>query len=182
MKTTQWISAIFIALFPMVCQAADDVTATTPQDYVTLHNLAYDIKSTTWKDSMQRLSKVGDAFTLEYLKKLEAQKPQPDKAALLKDTLLAIQQRVAKEDRSAVVKLIEIRLERAAWADLRCDPLETTLVPWTIVFLQKSLNTPGVVVELERIQSHYEPSNKEKTPFGATQARVRAFAARILGK
>jgi hypothetical protein len=56
-------------------------------------------------------------------------------------------------------------LERAAWSDLSCNELESSLVPWTLAIMKKRANRREVVAELKRIESHYIPSVELKTFF-----------------
>jgi hypothetical protein len=119
---------------------------------------------------------------LQHLKPLDAPELDPAQQELLKQTRDAISQRVAKEDARTFTKLIKIRLERAAWADLGCNPLEGTLVPWTRQLIRQHLDTPGVVAELERIQTGYVSAVEPKTLYSSMQVRVRQYAKQLLVK
>ena len=147
-----------------------------------MHNLASNSKDPKWADSMRHLAKVGDAFTSEHLKTVDMQKLDPIQAQILKKTLSATADRVTKEDAKEFTRLIEIRLERAAWVDLGCNSLEGTLVPWTLKFLRQHLDAPGVDAELKRIQSDYVPKDEQKTLYGPMQERVRRYVGQLLSK
>jgi len=147
-----------------------------------LHLLASNPKNPKWADAIRQLAAAGDGFTLQHLKPLDAPELDPAQQELLKQTRDAISQRVAKEDARTFTKLIEIRLERAAWADLGCNPLEGTLVPWTRQLIRQHLDTPGVVAELERIQTGYVSTSEPKTLYSSMQDRVRQYAKQLLVK
>jgi uncharacterized protein YndB with AHSA1/START domain len=97
-------------------------------------------------------------------------------------TLSAVTARIAKQDEKNFRSRIVTYLERAAYVDLRCDPLEMTLVRWATKHVAAHLNSPGVAEELEKIKTSYVPASTDKTLFGSMQDRVRLYAAQILDK
>ena len=134
---------------------------------------------------MELLAKTGDAFTLEHLKKADMkmsgmQLTDPCRDYVLKATQSAIENTIKKEDSKIFTKLIEMRLERAAWADLNGNPLKVPLVPWTLKILHEHLEAPGVKAELQRIQSDYEPKDEKGAPDISTRDRVRDYTIQIL--
>jgi len=119
---------------------------------------------------------------VQHLEALDTKALNTPQKEILKSALTALHQRAADEDDLTFSKSIQLRLERAAWADLSCNPLETKLVPWTLDTIRKRLSDPGVVEELKRIESHYVPSMELKTLFSSMRERVPAYAKRILAK
>ena len=75
---------------------------------------------------------------------------------------------------------MQTRLERAAFADLMCHPLESQLPSWTLQKIRAQSSNPLVLKELERIRDSYVPSQSPETLFGSMQTRVRNYAQRIL--
>lgn len=111
---------------------------------------------------------------------MDALKLDPVEAETLKVALSATRERVGKEDLQTFTKLIQVRLERAAWADLSCNELEHSLVPWTLGLMKKRVDRREVAAELKRIESHYVPSVELKTFFSTMRERVPSYATRIL--
>src|SRR5882724_11811535 len=171
MRTAHILPVIMFAVG--VCPAWAGQTAETlsPKDYSELHIVASNWKDPKWADAMHKLARVGDAFTVDYLKPLQAQNLDPAQTKILNETLSAARDRVTKEDVQAFAALIQIRLERAAWADLMCNKLEGPLVSWTMRSMRERLNSPEVVARLKVIQSHYVPSAEAKTLFGSMEQR-----------
>jgi len=180
MRTAHIIPSIMVAM--RVCTGlADEATnSLSPKEYSELHIAASDSKDPKWADAMRKLAQVGDAFTVDYLKPLQAQKLDPGQTEILNKTLSAARDRVTKEDVQAFAALIQVRLERAAWADLMCNKLEGALVSWTMRSMRERLNSPEVVARLKAIQSHYVPSAEAKTLFGSMEQRVPSYVARLL--
>jgi hypothetical protein len=180
MKTMNAILIVMLVFMSCACRADDTLQSLPPKEYSHLHIVASKPKDPEWAEAMGRLAKVGDAFTLEHLKLLDTEKLDPAEKEILKATLSATRERVAEEDLQTFTKLIQIRFERAAWADLGCNPLEGTLVPWTLGFIKKRVDRPEVMAELKRIESHYVPSVEMKTMFSTMGQRVPSYATRIL--
>jgi len=181
MKTAHAISIAMFALMSCTGWADQATNSLSPKEYLDLHIAASDLKNSKWADSMRTLAKVGDAFTLEHLKSLGAQPLDAGQVEILNQTLSATRERVAKEDVQTFTSLIQVRLERAAWADLMCNKLEGPLVSWTLKNMGEHLGSPEVVAELKRIQSRYVPSVEAKTLFSSIQQRVPSYATRVLG-
>ena len=176
-------SIVILLLFVMCCEAADESKPLAPNDYLKFHIQASNPQAAEWPGAMAQLSKNGDAFTVWQFNSLSASKQlSSEQSKILKDALEVINQRVAKEDDKVFSARIVGILERAAWADLQCNPLEGTLVPWTAKYVQEHLKSPGVTAELERIKTGYVPAGSETALFGSIQDRVRQYAARILVK
>ncbi|HZL99766.1 MAG TPA: hypothetical protein VFD43_05885, partial [Planctomycetota bacterium] len=73
-------------------------------------------------------------------------------------------------------------LERAAWADMHCDPCELTLVPWATKSLADVAADAGVRATLEALRDGYEPAADlaPSSQWGSFSERVRGYAAKIL--
>ena len=161
----------------VVVGAADLPDASpTPREYLTLIHESGAPAEPSWRAAMDKLAKHGDAFAAEQLKALPNAKLDAEALAIVKNTIAAIQKRTAAENDEAFVKGIRPRLERAALADLGCDPLEGTLVPWALKSIKDNIKRPGVAEELKRIESSYVPADNSES----TQARVRAYAKQIM--
>src|SRR5262245_36428729 len=121
MKTPHIILLAILLVASCVCHG-EDAPSLPPNDYSILHISASNPRDPKWAESLQRLAVVGDDFTLEYLKVLDPKKLDPRQALILSTTLSATRERLAKENAQAFSKSIQTRLERAAWADLSCNP------------------------------------------------------------
>jgi hypothetical protein len=182
MKIAQLIFAAAMAMLPCICSAENDKKPLTPKEYAELHNAISDEKDfAKWLPSVFQLAKDGDAYSMEHYKVLITQLDgcYYDQ---LHNALVEIEDRVKKEDTKAFTQLIEARLERAAYVDLRCDPLEMTLTPWTLKVLGEHLEQPGVKAELTRILSDYSPKDEKNEVDTTTRDRVRAYVKRLLEK
>jgi len=153
-------------------------TTATAQEYVTLHHHAMAPGDNRWKTAMTKLANVGDGFTVQFLRGLDKSKLSPEDLALLTSTVETVSKRVSIQDADDVAAAIQSRFERAATADLQCDPLEGQLVPWAGDSIRPYLGEPVVRHELERIRDHYESG--EELVFGSFKSRVRGYAARLL--
>jgi WD40 repeat protein len=150
----------------------------TPQEYLTLHHLAMASGDDRWKKAVAQLADVGDGFTLQLLHGLDKSKLSPEDTTLLANTVKAVSNRVSSQDAAQVVTAIQTRLERAATADLQCDPLEERLVPWVRNSIRRDGDDPAVQQELKRICDHYESG--QELAFGSLKGRVRGYAASLL--
>jgi hypothetical protein len=182
MKKTQLILGTAIAMLTSICSAENNYSPLSPKEYAKLHNQVSHPKDPDWAEAMKHLAKDGDAFTVEHLKTVKTEELDPTQSKMMKETLTATADIVAKEDAKAFTKLIEIRLERAAIVDANCDPLEMTLVLWTHKIIRQHLDEPGVTAELKRIQSDYVPKDNEPTSYSSMQKRVRSYAGQLLSK
>src|SRR5262249_45191630 len=89
-------------------------------------------------------------------------------------------QRVTQEDLKTFTRLIQLRLERAAWADLSCNPMEGALVPWTLRLIEQRTDQAEVIDRLRQIESHYVPAIELTTLFSTMRERVPSYARQIL--
>lgn len=152
----------------------------TPEAYVHLHDAARDPADPGWSDAMTRLEGRGDRFTLSLLDELEDAELAPDARATLERTRAAIAGRAPEESAASVLATLRPRLERAAWADVQCDPLEDRLAAWTLASVLAQADDPAVRAALETLRTDYEPSVEVRTVFSSLSSRVRDYAERLL--
>jgi hypothetical protein len=91
----------------------------------------------------------------------------------------AVRERVEDLDDERFAGEIVALLERAAWADLKCDPYETELRAWTKETVAMRHDGPAVRAELERIEREYAATGQDAVGFGTLTARVRRYAREI---
>lgn len=153
-----------------------------PAEYLRLHNLAADPRQPRWSDALRGLVEAGDGYTLERLRALHRAGLGASQGAELDATIAALAARLPDPRVPPSAAEIQARLERAAWADLRCDRCELTLVPWATKSLADVAADPGVRATLERLRDHYEPAPgfEPDSPWGQLSDRVRKFAGQIL--
>jgi len=84
MKTTHAISITILLWLSCACRADDTLDSLLPKDYADLHIVASNPKDPRWPASMRRLTQVGDGFTLEHLKMLDAQNLDSAEKEILK--------------------------------------------------------------------------------------------------
>lgn len=161
----------------------------TPQVWARLHRTALQPGSPEWRASILKLQTVGDGFTLEHFKRIKIEKLNEDDRELLQSSLAMIDERVAREDEQTSAELVLPRLERAAYCDLTCNPLETVLVQWTLTKLRSQAHLTQVRAKLEEIGASYKPEiesdHSDVEPdamFGAMSERVPLYVSRVLGQ
>ena len=98
-----------LVLMSCACRADDALESLLPKDYSDLHLVASNPKDPKWAESMRRFAKVGDAFTLEHLEVLNLQSLDHAEKEILKATLSATRERVAKEDLQSFTNLVQDR-------------------------------------------------------------------------
>jgi hypothetical protein len=158
-----------------------------PMVYATLLNLADDPAHPAWKAAVSRLGDIGDGFAIEHLSR--PRDLPATEAAVLKSTISRIAERVKDESRLlagdegqyvATARLIvRKRLEATAYVDLACDPLEASLVPWTIrMTREQAQEGPAVRAVLAEIRDGKVKPDAARS--GALNDRVKAFAVTIL--
>jgi len=153
-----------------------------PAEYLRLHNLATTPRDPAWAQALGELVAVGDAYTLLRLRSLDRAALTETQAATLDATIAAIAAGPAARSDPPTAAEIQARLERAAWADLRCDRCEQTLVPWATQSLADVADDPDVRATLERLRDSYEPAPgfEPDSPWGHLSDRVRSYAGQIL--
>ena len=152
-----------------------------PRVYARLHHLALTPAHPVWRATVSRLGDLGDGFTLKHLRDLDRQRLKPDQVHFLNVQRNRIRARIQAVKPKYLHWGVPQRLERAAWVDLMCDPLESSLVSWTLQTLRQDSNTPSVRKRLETLRKSYVPrGDLGRTTFGSLQSRVRSYARRIL--
>jgi hypothetical protein len=157
-------------------------TPIAPADYLRLHNLAADPRDPGWQNALRELAIVGDDYTLGELRALSRSALTSSQAAALDETIAALAAKSAAASGPPTATEVQARLERAAWADLRCDRCESTLVPWATKSISQFAGDPSVRATLERIRDGYEPSAglEPSSRWGSLSDRVRGYARTIL--
>jgi len=163
---------------PATTSAAPDISTL---EYFRLHNAVTRPASPDWTDAIDSLSITGDAFTLVHLKSIDRAKLSPEQQTQLDGTLAAIAARTPEPTAAALVPELETRLEHAAWADRRCDPLEGTIVPWVGESIAPFAAAPEVRAELERLRDGYESPETDAHMQKLITERVRFYATNLLG-
>ncbi|HEY3964514.1 MAG TPA: hypothetical protein VGM05_08205 [Planctomycetaceae bacterium] len=161
----------------------------TPQAWARLHRIALHPDSPEWKEAIQALQSAGDGFTVEHLKRIKTDNMSVEDRDLLRSSLAAINERVSDEDEQKAADLVLPRLERAAYCDLTCNPLETVLVQWTLSKLRSQAHLAKVRARLEEIGANYRPDveidHSDVEPdavYGAMSERVPVYVSRVLGQ
>jgi hypothetical protein len=173
--------------------SADDA-ALGPAEYLRLHDALDQTAAPAWPATLQRLGAMGDGFTLERLAALDRSRLDAAARGALDAATATLSARLPPDSPDALAAALEARFERAAMADLVCDPLESTLVPWVRRGAAAGASAPRVRAELERLASAYvAPEAGElgsivsswytvapETFAPMLQARVRDYARRAL--
>jgi hypothetical protein len=167
-----------VAVAPAAAAPASDESP--PEEYLRLHLALLSPSDPTWPATMERLHAVGDGFTLVQLDIVAARDLDADQRVLVDNLRAAVHAREPAETAEALPARILPRLERAALADLKCDPLEVSLTPWVLASIQAHANDSRVRAELERIRDNYRPSTEVRTMFATLSDRVVAYATQLL--
>jgi hypothetical protein len=151
-----------------------------PAIYARLHNLAVQPSDPAWKAAVSRLGDIGDAFTLRHLEAL-TEKCSAQERGFIEKEIARVRERVESQRAYGAIGVdVQTMLERAAWVDLQCDSLESTLVRWTLETIHRHAKAPEVREKLAKIREEYVPRWKGKTLFGTLEDRVRNYAGLIL--
>lgn len=151
-----------------------------PADYLALNNQLGLPGFPGWSAAVETLMSDGDAFTLEQLRSLNRANYGAEKLAQLDRLQATIVARTPEESSASLLPVLTLRLERAAWADLRCDQLERTLVPWTLKSVAAFAAAPDVRAELEALRDGYACAGGDPQTQAMMTARVRDYATRLL--
>jgi hypothetical protein len=153
-----------------------------PQIYALLHHISVDPKHPAWNVAMSRLGDLGNGFTLEHLKSLKPETLSAADQHFFEQQLKRIRERTATEDAPRIAAQLRVLFERAAWVDTHCDPLEQTLVNWTLKHVRAQVNDIKVQQALQQLKSYVEPPEmqKESGGFAGFQDRVRRYANDVL--
>jgi len=152
-----------------------------PAEWVALHLAAVSAPgSRNWQEAVLKLQQVGDGISVEYLRRIKVSQLKEDDQRILQETIAAIERRLKDEDDATAVALLQTRLERAAYADLTCNPLEGTLVPWTLKYVGARANHPPVRARLEQLRANYDPDETAETESSWMTARVQVYITRLL--
>jgi hypothetical protein len=177
LESNQVRSAAFLALS---YRAIDQ-----PRAWALLHTVARSPGHPAWETSLTRLADLGDGFSLEWL---EGVTPQSlDQMAVLDREKVRLRRRLAARDEVQESAGLRVMLERTAWVDLSCHPLESPRGRWMHAWLARRAAREPVHSELERILADYagDPSldtkNEINTSLRASLAgRVRAYVRAAL--
>lgn len=168
---------------PSNATVAAPVQAAPPlpmKDYFALYDVAMKPRDAGWSAAIVSLAVHGDGFTLQHLKTLDASKLTEEQRTTLDSALSALAARTSQETVAAQVPSLRGRIERAAWADLRCVSVEGTIVPWTGESIRAIAADPQVRAELERLRDGYESAETETYTKAAMTQRVRGYCAKVL--
>lgn len=153
-----------------------------PRPWILLHDVAEDVLDPSWENALERLSEIGNGYTMQRLHLLRPGLSDPRRVERLDETLKAIAERDLDLDADRVSTRIRIQLERAAWADLACHPSEGQLVGWTLAHLKTWTHEPVVRSKLSMLASDYEPrpSSEDRLTLAPPTERVRSYARELL--
>jgi len=149
--------------------------------YVELHTLALDPAHHLWRGALSRLSEIGNHFTLKHFENVPRAGLDDAQLAALEGTEAAIRERVP-EPFIRTAENVRQLLERAAWVDLKCHPLEASLPQWTFQRLRTDRKNPQTAAILNGLRT-YESGplvQHVRTP-GDLEKRVRSYVSRIFG-
>jgi len=148
--------------------------------YAALHHLALQPTAPGWADALDELATRGDGFTLVHLGGIEPASLTPDQRERLARTVAGLERRRNTATQAEFVRELPLLLERAAWVDLMCDPLESALPAWTRATAAARIGEPGVRDALERLRDGFQPTGEDHVGFGSLRERVRSYVSEIL--
>lgn len=157
--------------------------AAHPEVDIVLHEIAADPSHGAWRAAVSRLGERGDAFTLQYFGSRPPASLDAEQRAFWGEHWQAIVQRCAPPQEPAdLIARLQPCLERAAFADIHCHPLESALVPWTRQTLALWCLEPEVAAAMRRLAERYVPAPgiQDETRWSSLQDRVRKYAAEIV--
>jgi hypothetical protein len=108
----------------------------------------------------------------------DRKRAEPGKRDLSGADMERIRARLKDRSPARVAGALPRMLERAAWADLGCHPLEHTLVPWTLRAVRAGAEAPEVRAALEQVRDAYATPHDDA--HRRIEARVRSYARRVI--
>ena len=154
-----------------------------PAAYAKLVSYAHRVSSPIWRAAVSRLGDIDDGFVIGIWEALGPQELAGNDRTFATEQIARIREGVASRDASALPYVVQRMLERAAWVDLQCDPLEGSLVAWTLKSLKAKLDEAGVR-EAVKSAHQYEPwftaAMVEGPDPAAVRDRVRLYAKELL--
>lgn len=152
-----------------------------PGVYLTLLDTAEDAASPLWRTAVSRLGDLDHGFVLSRLEPRFRQEKDPEQRKLLDDMLARVRALDEKTEiaPARAVTLVRSMLVHAAWADLICHPLETTLVPWTLDRLRTESQRSEIRAALEKLREQGVEGDLG-SQWGSVSDRVKLYAGRIL--
>ena len=126
--------------------------ASDPRAWITLVRVAQSPTHPAWTAAVSRLGDIDDGFAPTRWRDLAVTAAGPAAPALLASSAARIRERVAALDAGAYASRVPVLLDRAAQADLECDPLEGTLVPWTLETVRARAGEDPVRLRLEQLR------------------------------
>ncbi len=152
--------------------------------YVELHDIALAPDHPAWKAALARLGELGDGFTLARLASLDGAGLTGEERGHLEAQRERIVERERALESSITTSTDRVRelLERAAWADLRCHPLEGELREWSLATVRRWSAIPEVRAALQELAQGYEPDPwlDPGSPYGGMRERVRDYARGLI--
>lgn len=151
-----------------------------PRVWLALHHIAFDERHPAWRAAVSRLGDIGDEFTLDVL---GGRKLDSEAGEFLLHELARIRKRIEawrRQGPDVLAARLAAIFERAAWADLQCDSLQTRIVPWAQDLARPHLGNEAVRRKLLEVRDHYSPAFDGRTRFGRLRDRVREYVERLL--
>lgn len=134
-----------------------------PRAWFALHDCASRLDHPAWHVAVSRLGDVGDEMTIELLAALA---PASDSARRLAEGSRArLAQRAGQASLGIAGSGVRAALERTAWIDSTCGPLEARRKEWTHVYFAPLRAHPDVARALAEIAAGYRPSEAFEASF-----------------
>lgn len=149
-----------------------------PKEALRLFNLVKDPTAEGWAAAVALLGDQGGPFARQHLTDLRAA-AEGEAAAAYDAALARLDERLAADVRPSAAAVVPL-LERAAYADLMCDPMEDGLPAWTFAYLGAHRDDPDLRAELERVAEGYAPTYQLETLFSTMDERVPEYARKVL--
>ncbi len=150
-----------------------------PQVFLKLHHLSLSPKHPAWRAAVSRLRDVGSPFTLVHLAQLDENKLAEKDRQLLVSVRAGISEWQKNQKADDWKYSVRSWVERAAWAQLKNDPLVMPLTTWTV---KELVRLPSLLIdeELRALLREYQPNlGLSAEDGGALQTRVQALARDI---
>jgi hypothetical protein len=152
-----------------------------PASRALLLTIGGDPRHPAFTAAVSRLADLDDGFALELWKDLDAAPAGATAPAFLAGERKRLAERLAARDPENVAQSVPRMLELAAHVDICCNPLEVTLVPWTLETIRRLAHTRHARAVLDELaKDPATPEAAEKTLSEHRAERVRTYARELL--
>ncbi len=150
--------------------------------YLEVHKTLSDPTAADWGEALKAVQTIGDGFSLTYLADLDRQSFSEAQGKQLDQAVQSLKASQADSTRS-VLETTLLSLERSAYADLTCNPMERTLPSWALEQAEGQSSQPELLEALKAMESGEFTRRLPESGFRASfERRLQKYAKQVLAQ